>query len=204
MLYSTIMVAASAFAGFASAQNSTGTFNTPIPCCSVPASSVNATLKPAWCEANVNTCVDICGGQGQISSNGNECDDQTLEFTCKCSNGTDVQSAMAAYEQSVPGQMCRFWYGKCVEASGDNANQRFQCEQARDATCGNLTITESGAVASASASASRSGSPTSGSGSPSPTSSTGSTQSSGAAVALAQYGTPILAGGLLAVFGIAL
>jgi hypothetical protein len=75
MLYSTIMVAASAFAGFASAQNSTGNFNTPIPCCSVPASSVNATLKPAWCEANINTCVDICGGQSQISSNGNECDD---------------------------------------------------------------------------------------------------------------------------------
>lgn len=72
MLYSTLVVAASAFAGLASAQNTT--FNTPIPCCSVSANLVNATERSLWCEANSNTCVDICGGQGQIASNGNECD----------------------------------------------------------------------------------------------------------------------------------
>jgi hypothetical protein len=222
MLYSSLIVAASAFAGFASAQNSTTNFNTPIPCCSVSAGAVNSTLRSSWCEANTNTCVDICGGQSQISSNGNECDDvssllllpppivhsltrnqTTLDFTCKCTNGTDAKTAMAAYEQSVPGQMCRFWYGKCIEASGDSSAQQFQCKQAAEATCGNLTVTDSGAVASASPSSLRSGSPTSGS----PSAATGSpssSPSSGAAAALAQYGAPIFAGGLLAVFGIAL
>jgi hypothetical protein len=53
MLYSTLVVAASAFAGFASAQ-SNSTFNTPIPCCSVG------------------------GGQANIASNGNSCDDVSL------------------------------------------------------------------------------------------------------------------------------
>lgn len=126
----------------------------------------------------------------------------TLQYTCKCQNGTDAGQAIGAYQQSVPAQMCRFWYGKCVEASGSDAQKRFQCKNALDSQCGNLTIDDSGAVATASASqsagASASRTPAaSGSGaSPSP--------STGAAAALAQYGAPILAGGLLAVFGIAL
>jgi hypothetical protein len=77
MLYSTLVVAASAFAGFASAQ-SNSTFNTPIPCCSVGAGQVPSSERSSWCEANVNTCVDICGGQANIASNGNSCDDVSL------------------------------------------------------------------------------------------------------------------------------
>jgi hypothetical protein len=72
MLYSTIIVAASAFAGFASAQNATS--DTPIPCCSVAASSVSADDRQTWCQANQNTCVELCGGQGKLASNGNKCD----------------------------------------------------------------------------------------------------------------------------------
>jgi hypothetical protein len=78
MLYSTLVVAASAFAGFASAQSANSTFNTPIPCCSVAAGQVPSSERSSWCEANVNTCVDICGGQANIASNGNSCDDVGL------------------------------------------------------------------------------------------------------------------------------
>ncbi|KAF1920053.1 hypothetical protein BDU57DRAFT_508147 [Ampelomyces quisqualis] len=202
MRYSTLVVAASAFAGFASAQNSS--FNTPIPCCTVPAIQVNSTLRESWCEANTNTCVDVCGGQSQIASdNGNDCNDDTLEYSCKCSNGTDATSAMTAYQQSVPGQMCRFWYGSCVEASGSNGAARFQCEQARDARCGNLTIDDNGSITTGSATPSGGASRTSG-GSGSESGSAGPSQTSTGAAALAQYGAPILAGGFLAVFGIAL
>ena len=70
MLYSTIIVAASAFAGFASAQNS----STPIPCCTVPATSIDSSDRDALCNANQNTCVELCGGLGDIASNGNQCD----------------------------------------------------------------------------------------------------------------------------------
>ncbi|KAH7401933.1 hypothetical protein DE146DRAFT_651987 [Phaeosphaeria sp. MPI-PUGE-AT-0046c] len=202
MLYSTFVVAASALVGLASAQNTT--LNTPIPCCTVSPNLVNATERSLWCEANSNTCVDICGGQGQIASNGNNCEPTTLKYTCKCQNGTDAQTAIGAYQQSVPAQMCRFWYGKCVEASGSDAQQRFQCKQALDSQCGNLTINDKGAVATASqsgsAAASASRTPTGSSSGASPSPSTGAA----AAVAFAQYGTPILAGGLMAIFGIAL
>jgi hypothetical protein len=76
MLYSTVIVAASAFAGAASAQMiQNATFSTPIPCCSVQANTVPADQRALWCQANKETCVDLCGGQGQIGSNGNECSD---------------------------------------------------------------------------------------------------------------------------------
>ena len=72
MLYSTIIVAASAFAGFASAQNTT--YNTPIACCSVAANTVSQDDRQTWCRANGNTCVQLCGGQSKLASNGNKCD----------------------------------------------------------------------------------------------------------------------------------
>lgn len=69
MLYTSVFVAVAALSGFASAQNSTA-----IPCCSVPATEVPTDLKSAWCQAERNTCPEICGGQGNIASGGNTCD----------------------------------------------------------------------------------------------------------------------------------
>jgi len=73
MLYSTLIVAASAFAGFASAQNASSQYQTPIPCCSVDPNSVSQNDRQTWCTANQNTCVELCGGQGKIASQGNTC-----------------------------------------------------------------------------------------------------------------------------------
>jgi hypothetical protein len=88
MRYSTIIVAASAFAGFASAQNGTSTYDTPIPCCTVAASSVPEDDRQTWCTANENTCVELCGGQGKLASNGNECDQVRIPplITVACAN----------------------------------------------------------------------------------------------------------------------
>ncbi|KAF1943443.1 hypothetical protein EJ02DRAFT_453346 [Clathrospora elynae] len=204
MLYSTIIAAASAFAGFAAAQNVT----TPIPCCSVAAGTVPSDQRDAWCQANQNTCVELCGGQGDIASNGNSCDSTSLDFSCKCSNGTDVSSVMPQYQQSVPGQMCRFWYNACIQAAPNDAAGQFTCETARDQQCGNKTTsdaTDAGNQDSSSASASSGASSTSSS--PSSTGSAGAATSStapAAAANLAVYGAPALIGGLLAVFGLAL
>ncbi|USP79741.1 hypothetical protein yc1106_07015 [Curvularia clavata] len=211
MRSSTIFVAVSAFAGFAAAQNST--FNTPIQCCTVDPNSVDQDDRQSWCQANQNTCVELCGGRGQLASNGNQCDSSTLKFSCKCRNGTDVSSTMSQYQQTVPGQMCLVWYSNCISASGTDATAQFECEQARDNLCGNKTIeqaTEAGnSGSSSSGSSSASGSPSSTSGSsPSPTGSAGAASSSsapsGAAANLAMYSTSALAGGLLALFGLAL
>lgn len=129
-----------------------------------------------------------------------------LSFTCKCSNGTDITSSLENYQQSVPGLMCRYWFDACINATGTDASAQFQCISARDTKCGNLTVDDNGdSSSSASASASSSASKTSGGSSSSSTASaSASTSSTGAAANLAFFGTPVLAGGLLAVFGLAL
>lgn len=109
--------------------------------------------------------------------------------------------------------MCRFWYQACTNATfaanGEgNATQQFACDQALKQNCGNLTTSDDAATSTMSSSRPTS---TSGSGSgsqgSSETSSSASTPSptTGAAVRLArEFGAPVLAGGMIALFGIAL
>jgi hypothetical protein len=123
---------------------------------------------------------------------------------------------MANYEQSVPGQMCRYWHDACINATFDpitkegNSEQQYACDTIRDQQCGNET-TRDASTTSATTSASTRPSSTASSGSESEsgsaTSSTasGSSSTPGAAVRLAQeFGAPVVAGGLIALFGIAL
>jgi hypothetical protein len=44
---------------------------------------------------------------------------------------------MEPYRQSVPGQMCLYWFDTCVNASGTNSTAQFQCTSDRDSHCGN-------------------------------------------------------------------
>jgi hypothetical protein len=101
--------------------------------------------------------------------------------------------------------MCNYWYGQCVNATNQNLAQQFECEKAKNATCGTLKIDESGAVTTASPSSSRGAQPSRTGGGSSATGSAAPAASSGAAAAtFAQYGAPIVAGGFLALFGLAL
>lgn len=68
MLYSSFIFAA-ALAGFAAAAQN----DTVIACCSVPVDDVPLSTRQSWCNAQENTCVELCGGQGDIASNGNDC-----------------------------------------------------------------------------------------------------------------------------------
>lgn len=70
MLYSSLIIAASAFAG-ASAQllNNNTQYGTPIQCCSVPAGSLPQARRNEICEAQTNTCVELCGDQGRTQTN---------------------------------------------------------------------------------------------------------------------------------------
>jgi hypothetical protein len=132
----------------------------------------------------------------------------TLEYTCKCKNGTEPD--MTLYQQSVPAQMCLYWYGQCINATNENKQQQLACVAERDSRCGNLTIDDQGAVSTTT----REGSPTStgggggSSGTAGAATGTGApSESSGAAIALhvaRDYGTPILGAGIMAIFGLAL
>lgn len=120
---------------------------------------------------------------------------------------------MKEYQQTVPSQMCYYWYDACINATigsdGEgNASEQYQCTQSRDSQCGNITIDQtdssSSSASGAASTATGGGSRTSSGASVTGASSTASSEpaaSSGAAVAL---GTPVLAAGLLAIFGLAL
>jgi hypothetical protein len=130
----------------------------------------------------------------------------TLQYTCSCSNGTSLATAqLGQYEQTVPGLVCRDWFIACTAATNGTANarqQQYQCDLARNEQCGNLTTRAT--ASSSSAMPSRTGGGGGGNDASETQSGSAPSQSTGAAVAFATYGTPILAGGLLAVFGIAL
>lgn len=110
---------------------------------------------------------------------------------------------MRNYEQTVPGQMCRFWFGACINATNQNSAAQFQCESARNSQCGNMT-TKSANAKSSGASGSSGTSPTRSGGAAASGSTGASPAASSGAAAIAQYATPALAGGLLAIFGLAL
>ncbi len=140
----------------------------------------------------------------------------TLEYECSCSNGTTISDdIIKTYQQTVPAQMCYFWFDACINATfgadGEGVRaEQFACRQARDTQCGNTTIDESEDSSSASASSSATGTGSTGASntaSQTQASATGSSTaaaSAGAAVANFALGTPVLAGGLLAIFGLAL
>jgi hypothetical protein len=129
----------------------------------------------------------------------------TLRYECKCSNGTTLaESVVKNYEQTVPGQVCRFWFGACINATGTNAAQQFQCRQARDTQCGNLTTKASGGASSSAGGPSATRSSGGGASNTGSAGSASSAPAAGGAASVAQYGTPLLAGGLLALFGMAL
>ncbi|KAF2266408.1 hypothetical protein CC78DRAFT_531795 [Lojkania enalia] len=197
MLYSALLVASAALSSFVSAQlelpPSIG------PCCDVDPGTVNDTVKQTWCLAQRETCPAICGGYSRANSS---CDAPTLQWTCVCSDGT--RPNMSDYQQSVPGLMCRRWFDDCIAASGDNLGEQEACKAI---TCGNRTAV----LGSASSSAASTPPATSTGGNDEPTNTaSGAGQSSsptGGANALLfarDYGTPLLAGGLAAVFGLAL
>lgn len=196
MLYSSVFVAVTAIASFASAQNNTGLPPGVSPCCTINSGLVNSTEKSNWCLAETNTCREICGS---VASGGNDCDSTSLRFTCECRNGTKPD--MSLYEQTIPGQMCRFWFRQCINATNQNLDQQDFCRAEQSAKCGNLT-TRSTTTASPSG-----GSPatTTGGGSADATSAGASpaTSSPGvAALAIARdFGTPLFAGGVVALFG---
>lgn len=112
---------------------------------------------------------------------------------------------MEEYQQSVPGQMCRFWFDRCINATNENLEFQVECRNQRDANCGNRTTKagdEEDAEPSSTPSATSGGDEEA-----SATDATPSATSSGAAAGLAfarEYGTPLLAGGLAAFFGLAL
>jgi hypothetical protein len=77
MLSSTLLLAATAFSSFVAAQNNSNPSALPpgiSNCCTVDPNVVPDELKSEWCQAERNTCPEICGGINQLASGGQSCD----------------------------------------------------------------------------------------------------------------------------------
>jgi len=102
--------------------------------------------------------------------------------------------------------MCLYWFDACINATGTDLAAQFQCTTTRDSECGNLT-SKGEQSTSSSASPSQTASQTSGSAGTATAATTSSASTGGAATAIAmarEYGTPLFAGGMAALFGLAL
>ncbi|QIW98015.1 hypothetical protein AMS68_003533 [Peltaster fructicola] len=207
MLYSTLAIAA-AFAGLASAQNYTtsGTLN-------VTASQFPLALRQSWCTGERNNCPVICGGR----ATSNDCDPNNLSYLCVCSDGSKPN--VSDYMETLPFYICEQWIGNCVKNHPNDVTGQAACQSV---VCGMKNATNAAAVGGSSASASASAASTAASTGAATTGSmtttttataaaatSATTTSSRAAAATAfaiakNYGTPILAAGMFAAFGLAL
>lgn len=210
MFYSTVLLAATAMTGLASAQSpwSFSTNYSTSGAIAINPDSVDYTTRQAWCRAEINSCGQICNDYSS-----NTCDATSLNYTCVCSDITTPN--ISSYEQTLPFYICEQWIIDCVAAHPNDLDGQTECQAL---TCGtknasSAATTSSSASSSTSSAASSSsaaasttaaGAATSGS---STASSTASATASGAAVALGlakSYGTGALAAGMLAAFGLAL
>merc|ERR1711939_1153333 len=230
MLYSTFLVAATAFTGFVSAQssssiqsssgaqttgavNQTGTQtdqtgNDGQGQYTIEPNSVPLATRQDWCRAQFNTCLGVCGGQAFP----NNCDAATLTYSCVCTNGN--QPNISNYQQSLAAYECRAWKDGCNERNPTDAGAQQEC---LNTPCGSKLVSEASssssssmasmtATSSSSGSDSNSDSDSSASGTASSSAAAASQSDSGAAaMRFAQtYGTGVFATGLLAFFGLAL
>ncbi|KAF2744090.1 hypothetical protein M011DRAFT_470753 [Sporormia fimetaria CBS 119925] len=206
MLFTAVLAAAATFTSFAVAQNETSNLPPGFPpCCSLDPNTIELEQRQEWCRAQRNTCPELCGGINQLDRAGQTCDINTLEYTCKCANGTEPD--MAKYQQSVPGLMCFKWYDNCIAASGEDLEFQTQCLNLREERCGNMTTKEPEDDSEPSPSESASPSATSGGDSEESAAPSDDAQASpapsGAASALV-ISTPLFVGGIAALFGLAL
>ncbi|KAL1968486.1 hypothetical protein VTN77DRAFT_1696 [Rasamsonia byssochlamydoides] len=89
--------------------------------------------RSAWCQAQRNTCPQICGG----AASPNECDPDTLNFSCTCINGTVPDVAL--YTNTIPFFVCQANYAQCINNHPNDLQGQEQCKA--NAQCGTLNAT---------------------------------------------------------------
>ncbi|KAI7267019.1 hypothetical protein KC345_g8030 [Hortaea werneckii] len=163
MLYSTFLVAATAFTGFVSAQSSSSTQSSSGAQTTgavnqtgtqtdqtgddgegqytIDPNSVPLDTRMNWCLAQKNTCNSVCGGQAFP----NDCDAATLTYSCVCTNGN--QPNISNYQQSLAAYECRAWRDGCNERYPRDATEQQAC---LDTPCGSRLVSEASSSSSSS------------------------------------------------------
>ncbi|KAF2842965.1 hypothetical protein M501DRAFT_924197 [Patellaria atrata CBS 101060] len=187
MIFTSLLIAASTFAGLAVSQNTTNDYT-------VDPNSVDRPIRISWCRAQQNTCPMICNGRPAD----NDCDADTLEWKCTC---TGSSPNITDFDQTLPSLECGVWRGQCVERAGSDLAQQTDC---LSVVCGNRNASENVVTTTSTTTTSEAAATSTAA---SETADAPAETSSGAAVPLAfarDYGTPALAAGLLGIFGFVL
>ncbi|KAH8788510.1 hypothetical protein F5883DRAFT_610831 [Diaporthe sp. PMI_573] len=170
-----------------SAQNSTFSINP---------SEVELSTRAQWCTAQSNTCGTLCDGNPQE----NDCDVNTLVYSCTCQNGS--APGLQYYSQTMDSFVCQQAFQDCNTANVGNAKGQENCTTSIQDNCGTLDPADySAAPSSTDSGSSGTATATSSGGSTSSTadSSAGASSSPSAAAAatnIQHLGTGALAAGM--------
>merc|ERR1712072_1631247 len=164
MLYSTFLVAATAFTGLVSAQSTSNTQSSSGAQTTsgaqnqtgtqtgqtgddgegqytIDPNSVPLATRQDWCRAQFNTCRGVCGGQAFP----NNCDAATLTHSCVCTNGN--QPNISNYQQSLAAYECRAWKDGCNERNPTDAGAQQEC---LNTPCGSKLVSDASSSSSSS------------------------------------------------------
>ncbi|KAH6650221.1 hypothetical protein F5144DRAFT_597703 [Chaetomium tenue] len=98
----------------------------------IDTSAIKPSLKADWCGAEYNTCRTLCAN----SPTANDCDTETLEYSCKCSNGS--APGLEYYIQTIPTFICEQAYSDCMAANTASSKAQDECTTNIKSQCGTL------------------------------------------------------------------
>ncbi|KAL2270174.1 hypothetical protein VTJ83DRAFT_2358 [Remersonia thermophila] len=94
--------------------------------------SVKPSDRTNWCNAQYETCRKLCNNGLKT----NDCDDTTLAYDCKCSNGT--APGLEYYFNTIPTFICEQAYADCIAANTASSRAQDKCKSDIKEHCGTL------------------------------------------------------------------
>ncbi|KAF2468088.1 uncharacterized protein BDR25DRAFT_57522 [Lindgomyces ingoldianus] len=174
-------------------------------------STVPLSLRDTWCFNQKTQCPLICTqqpGVNDLSPESNECDPDTLVYSCVCSNG--VTPNVTQYSLTIPYYICTEQANQCVTACGlgnnacsDNCRTQHPCGAQHPNPPNSSISTTMPATSTPTASSTKV--PVSGFGGPAATTAAGGKGAASAMLNLGQsYGMAVIFAGVFAGFAIIL
>ncbi|PGH15477.1 hypothetical protein AJ79_02454 [Helicocarpus griseus UAMH5409] len=121
MHFSAVLLALSSIAGLVSSQ-------------SIDPDTVPEATRQAWCRDQKSSCPLLCmqtkGSKGKPDPN--DCDPETLAFSCVCSNGQSPNAS--EFSQTIPYYICTEANNQCVKNCNGDSTCQSACRE--DNPCG--------------------------------------------------------------------
>ncbi|KAI1004040.1 hypothetical protein K3495_g4169 [Podosphaera aphanis] len=122
-------------------------------------SAVPATLRSQWCQGQTNTCGTLCSGDLKD----NECNPDTLMYTCTCAANSS-SPGLQYYRETMPTFICEKIFDNCIKDGENSQAAQSLCTANEKKNCGQLdpqTFVQAAPSSTPESSASKTGSSTS-------------------------------------------